>query len=196
MVCNFGQAPREDSYLLSELFHGRRVRYFLPSLDNTIDINKGKAAREMKDLVVKNATKSHKPLKALSIGDLCYRRYFDGKKTLRIESLCEVIVVRKMGESFYIRDLETERIYLRNCLCIKPSESSLNEIHKAKNLRIICDKSSSHQINKGNLSSTKVEVPHGCLHSKESRPPPKCVKFDNTVVLAWCELRCWRAKSA
>ena len=74
-----------------------RSRSYLPSLDDTVDINKGKAAREMNDLVIKNATKNHKPLKPLSVGDLCYRRHFDGKKTLRIESLCEVIEVCKSG---------------------------------------------------------------------------------------------------
>ena len=53
----------------------------MPLWDDTVDVNKGKAAREMKDLVVKNATKNHKPLKPLSVGDLCYRRYFDRKRT-------------------------------------------------------------------------------------------------------------------
>ena len=65
-------------------------------------------------MVVKNATKTHKPLKPLNIGDLCYKRHFDGKKTLRIESLCEVIKVRKNGESYYIKDLTMDRIYLWN----------------------------------------------------------------------------------
>ena len=123
MLCHFNQAPREGGYSPSELFHGRRVRSYLPSLDDTIDVNKGKLARELKDIVIKNATKNHKPLKPLNVGDLCYRRHFDRKKTLRIESLCEVIEVRKSGESYYIKDLETERIYLRNCLWIELSES-------------------------------------------------------------------------
>ena len=87
MLCHFNQAPREDSYSPSELFHGRRVRSYLLMLDNTMDVNKGKAAREMKDLLVKNSTKNHKPLKPLSVGDLCCRRHFDGKKILIIESL-------------------------------------------------------------------------------------------------------------
>ena len=124
MLCHFNQAPREDGYSLSELFHGRRVRFYLQSLEYTVDIKKGKAAREIKDLLVKNKTTNHKPLKPLSVGDLCYRRHFDGKKTLIIESLCEVIEVCKSGESYYMWDLETERIYLRNCLWIEPSESS------------------------------------------------------------------------
>ena len=73
------------------------------------------------DLVVKNTNKNHKPLKPLSVGDLCYRRHFDWKKTLRIESLCEDLEVCKSGESYYIRDLDTERIYLRNNSWIEPS---------------------------------------------------------------------------
>ena len=115
----------------SELFHGRRVRSYLPSLEYTVDVKKEKAAREIKDLLVKNKTTNHKPLSPLSVGDLCYRSHFNGKKTLIIESLCEVIEVRKSGESYYIWDLESERIYLRNCSWIQPSEMSLNEIHKA-----------------------------------------------------------------
>ena len=107
MLCDFNQAPREDGYSLSELFHRRRVRSYLPSLEYTVDVNKGKAAREIKDLLVKNTTKNHKPLKPLSIGDLCYRRHFDRKKTPRIEILCKIIEVRKSRESYYIRDLET-----------------------------------------------------------------------------------------
>ena len=66
MICHFNQAPREDGYSPSELFHGRRVRSYLPMLNDTVDINKGKAAREMKDMVVKNSTKTHKPLKPIN----------------------------------------------------------------------------------------------------------------------------------
>ena len=51
MLCHFNQAPRED-VSPSELFQGRRVRSYLPMLDDTVDINKGKVAREMKDLLV------------------------------------------------------------------------------------------------------------------------------------------------
>ena len=135
--------------------------------------------------MVKNKTTNHKPLKPLSVGYLCYRRHFNGKKTLIIESLCEVIKVWKSGESYYIRDLESDRIYLRNRSWIQPSELSLNKIHKAKSLRVRCDKSSSHKMINGNLSSTKVEVPTGCLRTKDMEPPPlKQVKIDTTLVLA------------
>ena len=98
-------------------------------MDDTVNVEKGKAKRELKDMVVKNAMKTHKPIKPLQLGDLCYRRHFYGKKTLRIESLCEFIEVRKCRESYYIRDLTTDRIYLRNRSWIKLSESSLSKIH-------------------------------------------------------------------
>ena len=75
------------------------MRSYLPIINDTVDVEKGKAKRELKDMVVKNATKTHKLIKTLQVGDLCYRRHFNGKKTLRIESLCEVIEVHKSGES-------------------------------------------------------------------------------------------------
>ena len=45
MLCHFNQAPREDGYSPSELFHGTRVRSHYPSLDDTVDVDKKKAAR-------------------------------------------------------------------------------------------------------------------------------------------------------
>ena len=108
MLCYFNQ------YTPSELFHGQRVRSYLPTIDDTVNVEQGKAKRKLKDLIVKNATKAHKPVRQLQLGDLCYHRHFDRKKTLRIKSLCEVIEVCKSGESYYIRDLTMDRIYLRN----------------------------------------------------------------------------------
>ena len=126
-------------------------------------MEKGKAHRELKDLVVKNTTMTQKPVKQLQVGDLCYRRHFDGKKTLRIDSLCEVIEVRNHGESYYIRDISTDRIYLRNCSWIEPSESSMNEIHQAKNLKVKFDNTVCHSLKEGTVHSTKRKAPVGCL---------------------------------
>ena len=65
MLCHFNQAPRDNGYSPSELFHRRRVRSHLPNIDDTIDVEKGKAKRELKYMVVKNTTKKHKPIKPL-----------------------------------------------------------------------------------------------------------------------------------
>ena len=100
VLCHFNTTPREDRYSLSELFHGRKLRTYLPTLDDTVDINKGKASRELTDMITKNASHTHKPLKALKKGDLCYKREFDGKKFVKIDDLCKVIEVRKIGESY------------------------------------------------------------------------------------------------
>ena len=162
-------------------------------MDDTIDVNTGKAARELKDMVVKNTTKNHKPLKPLNVGDLCYRRHFNGKKTLRIDSLCKVIEIRNHGESYYIRDISTDRIYLRNRSWIEPSESSLNEIHRAKNLEVEFNNTISHSLIEGKVHSTKRKAPTSCLHSKDSTTPSKMVHFDSSMVIARCELISWRA---
>jgi len=45
-LCYFNQSPREDGYSPSELFHGRRVRSYLPTLDDAVNVEEGKAARE------------------------------------------------------------------------------------------------------------------------------------------------------
>merc|ERR1712082_327022 len=86
----------------------------LPTLDTSVDIEKGKAAQELTDMITRNKSQTHKPLKALEVGDLCFRREFDGKKLVKIDSLCEVIEVRKRNESYYICDLLTEQTHLRN----------------------------------------------------------------------------------
>ena len=144
--------------------------------------------------MVKKATHNLKPLKMLEVGDLCYRREFDGKKPVKIKDLCEVIKVRKRGgESYYIKDLESERIYLRNRSWIQPCDKALIKIHKAKILSIICDQSTSHKMTDGSISNTQVEIPESCMRTNSSKPQSKRVKFDNTIVLARCELRAWRS---
>ena len=59
-------------------------------------------------MITRNKSKTHKPLKALEVGDICFRREFGGKKLVKIDSLCEVIEVRKRNKSYYIPDLLTE----------------------------------------------------------------------------------------
>ena len=99
VLCHFNTTPREDGYSPSELFHGRKLRTYLSTKDDSVEINKGKALRELTDMITRNASQTHKPLKALEKGHLCYRRELDGKKLVKIDDLCEVIKVRKGGES-------------------------------------------------------------------------------------------------
>ena len=51
VLCHFNTTPREDGYSPSELFHGRKLRTYLPTLDDTVNINKGKASRELTDMI-------------------------------------------------------------------------------------------------------------------------------------------------
>ena len=76
---------------------------------------------------------------------MSYRGKLDRKKQVLLDNPFEVIQIRENGESQYIKDLFTERIYLRNCTWIEPSEFSKNEIYWAKNLKIFSDRITSHQ---------------------------------------------------
>ena len=151
-------------------------------------MDKGKAHRELTDMVTKNSTRTHKPVRAFQLGDLVYRRHFDGKKTLRIDSLCKIIEVRNHGESYYIKDLNTDRIYLRNRSWIEPSETSLNEIHQAKKLEVEFDENISHSIIEGKVHSNKRKATTSCLRSKDSTIKNNRVQFDSSIIIVRCEL--------
>ena len=157
-----------------------------------MNVDKGKAHRELTDMVTKNSTRTHKPVRQLQLGDLVYRRHFDGKKTLRIDSLCEIIEVRNHRESYYIRDLNNDRIYLRIRSWIEPSKTSLNEIHQAKNLKVKFDETISHSLIEGKVHSTKRKASTSCLRSKDSTIQHKRVHFNSSMVIARCELISWR----
>ena len=111
---------------------------------------------------------------------------------MKIDDLCEVIEVRKRGKSYHICDLQTKRTYLRNRLWIEPCDEALNEIYKAKLLQVICDQTTCHRINNGSVDKTKVQLPDPCIRYEDAEPSHKRVKFDNSILLAQCELRAWR----
>ena len=132
--------PREDGYSPSKIMHGRRIRSLLPTLDDRIDIAAAKEAREKADLIIKNKKQTSKPSPPLSLGDLCYWILFEGKRETLVDNPCEVIQIRKHSESYYIRDILTNRIYLRNRKFIKMSESSKNEFYKNQNMEVTVKK--------------------------------------------------------
>ena len=128
-------------------------------------------------MITRNTSQTHNPLKAFEKGDFCYRREFNGKKLVKIDDLCEVIKVRKRGESYYIKYLETERTYLGNRFWIEPCDEALNKIHKAKLLKVICDQSKCHKLHNGSIDKTQVQIPESCIKSEDSEPSHKRVKF-------------------
>ena len=94
-------------------------------IDDTIDVKAGKAAREKRDLEVKEKSRTHKPLPKLEIGDLVYRVELDRKGETLIEDPCRVTKIRDHGESYYLMDLKTEKVYLCNIKYIKRSETRI-----------------------------------------------------------------------
>ena len=176
--------PREDGYSPSKIMHGRRIRSLLPTLDDKINIAAAKAAREKTDLIIKNKKQTSKPSPPLSLGDLCYRILFEGKRETLVDNPCEVIQIRKHGESYYIRDILTNRIYLRNRKFIKMSESSKNEFYRIKNMEVMVKKSLKHKLVDGKLSTEEVTPPAICMRKKDLETPSKRVQFNSTLFLA------------
>ena len=194
-LCHFNQSPRADGYSPSELFLGRRIRSYLPTLDNTVDIEAGKAARERTDLIVKDKTRNHSPVPPLELGDLCYRVKLIGKTRTIIENPCQVVEVRKHGESYFIKDLITERIYLRNRKFIKHSEKYQNMEHKIKNMETVYDQSVQHIMKDWSMKQKQTKPPSSCMKKQNSVKTNNRVKFDSTCFLARVQLERWRKNS-
>ena len=199
LLCHFNQSPRADGYSPSELFHGRRVRNALPTIDTEIDIEKGKAARENVDLITKSIHQVNNPLAPLEVGALCYRYEMDGKHQALINNPCEVLSVRSNGQSYYIRDLETDRIYLRNRKYIRPSESSKNLEHMTRNIEVVFDTNLQYKLDNckqeeaaWNLSTTTTPPSASCFQGR-NRDKMKRVHFDGTLFACRVELRKFRS---
>ena len=75
---------------------------------------------------------------------------------------------------------------------MEPFDEATNKIHKAKLLKVICDQTTCHKINNGSVDKTKAQLPDPCLRNEDAEPSHKRVKFDNSIILARCELRAWR----
>ena len=158
-----------------------------------MDVEAGKAARERKDLIMKSKTQSTSPMSPLKTGDLCYRIKLDGKQETLVENPCEVVEIRKHGESYYIKDLETERIYLRNRKFIKHSETSRNIEHRLKNMEVVSYNTLKHKLQDWTLSTETIVPPGSCVRDKNSETPMKRVKFDSTLFLARVEFKKWHS---
>ena len=93
------------------------------------------------------------------------------------------------------QDLKTDKTYLRNRKHIKHSETSKNEIFKATNLKVRCDRSLCHEINEGELKTKEVAPVEGIIRSKDSAPTPYNVEFDGSMIIARADLLNWKKKN-
>ena len=84
-----------------------------------------------------------------------------------VKNPCEVIQIRKHGESYYIKDLQTGRIYLRNRKFIKMSKSSKNQLHQLKNMEVSTNRSLKHKLVDGKLSTETETPPSSCIRGKD-----------------------------
>ena len=199
LLCHYNQSPWADGFSPSELFHGRRVRNALPTIDREVDIEKGKAVREKADLIAKSKHQVSQPQPPLEVGALCYRYQMDRKHQALVHNPCEVLSVRPNGQSYYIRDLETDRIYLRNRKYIRPSESSKNLEHMMKNMEVVFDTNLQYKLDNckqepdaWNLSTTSKSPSASCFKGRD-RDVTKRVQFDGTLFACRAELRRFRS---
>ena len=122
----------------------------------------------------------------------------DRKHEALVDRPCEVVSVRPNGQSYYIRDLETDRIYLRNRKYIKHSESSRNSEHLLENMEVTFNTKVKHQLDicqqepdGWNVSTSTTSPPASCIRRRESNEN-KRVNFDGSLFAARAELKRYR----
>ena len=142
------------------------------------------------------------PQPPLEVGSLCYRIQLDGKKQTLVDQPCEVVAIRKHGESYYIRDIQTNRIYLRNRKYIKRSESSVNSQHMLENMVVTYNTEIKYQLDNcqqepdgWNVSTTTVSLPTSCMKGRDFDRNNKRVHFDGSLFAARAELQRYRMSS-
>ena len=88
-----------------------------------------------------------------------------------------------------MRDILTNRIYLRNRKFIKRSESSKNAFYKIQNMEVLANRSLKHKIVTGKFSTEETTPPMSCMRMKNLESPSKRVKFDSMLFLCRAELK-------
>ena len=123
----------------------------------------------------------------------------DGKHEALVTSPCEVLSIRPNHQSYYIRDLSSDRVYLRNRKMIRPSESSRNMEHVAKNMEVVCDTDLQFKLDTckqedtaWNVSTTSRSPSGSCFKGRE-RDMSRRVQFDGSLFACRAELRRFRS---
>ena len=110
-----------------------------------------------------------------------------------------VIRVRDHGESYYIQDILTDRVYLRNRRYIKRSNTAKNEQFKAENMEVLFNKNLQLKVdNEGKVSEENIQDAESIMKTPRKRSPspnPNYVEFDGTTFSCKNEMDKWRKEN-
>ena len=113
-ISYYNVCPCSDGYSPSELFLGRRPRTLIPELYGPTNLTDAITARHEAASKLKERASSNIEQPPLQVGDIVWMQEEVGCDKGQYKHLCTVIEVRSHGRSYYVKNIESRRIYLRN----------------------------------------------------------------------------------
>ena len=105
---------RHDGYAPSELFFRRRLRTSLPDINREINWKEGQQSRSRDHVIMRNDMKTGKMKVPFKVGDVVMLKEELGSKKNQFRGQYEVTHIRPRKKSFFVKDIESGRTYLRN----------------------------------------------------------------------------------
>ena len=122
-ISYYNICPRAEGYSPAELFLKRRPRTMIPELYRPTNMTDAIEARHKAATKLKERAASNNKLAPLEVGDIVWMQEERGKDKGNFKHTCVVVEVRAHGKSYYIKDLDSRRIYLRNRKKLKLDKS-------------------------------------------------------------------------
>ena len=130
---------RHDRYSPSDLFYRRRLRTALPDFNREVDFVEGQKLCSRSHLVMRENMRGGKVRLPFKVGDVVLLKEEVGTKKGEYKGHYIITHVRPRAKSYFCKDLESGRTYLRNQDRIKLDPTYKNPETEAKTVKLICD---------------------------------------------------------
>ena len=105
---------RHDGYSPADLFYKRRLRTALSDINREIDFVEGQKSRSRDHIVMRENMRGGKVQLPFKLGDVVLLKEEVGSKKGEFRGQYVVTHIRPRAKSYFVKDLETGRTYLRN----------------------------------------------------------------------------------
>ena len=130
---------RHDGYSPADLFYRRRLRTALPDINREVDFVEGQKSRSRDHLVMRENMRGGKVRLPFKIGDVVLLKEEVGTKKGEFRGQHIITHIRPRAKSYFCKDLESGRTYLRNQDRIKLDPAYKNPESEAKTVKLISD---------------------------------------------------------
>merc|ERR1711867_335707 len=130
---------RHDGYSPADLFFRRRLRTALPDINRDVDFVEGKKSGSRDHIVMRENMRSGKKQLPFKLGDVVLLKEEVGSKKGKFRGQYVVTHIRPRAKSFFVKELETGRTYLRNQDRMKLHPDYKKPDSEVKSVKIVID---------------------------------------------------------